>query len=391
AEPGPEAAPAPAESVGRFISDDQVVLRLDPATKSWTRLPAQGILPPDSELLSLPTFRPLILLTAGMTVQLTGATRIRLQPKSEQKIPELAIEYGRMVVRNVGKTAGKPDTKLSLNVGGRKGLVTFVDPESALAVEMGRTLVPGTNPETQPPPTTANVYAVTGRILWDEGAGGEPLAITGPGRITLDARPLAAATAEPLPRWLTADTLSQLDRWASATLAESLQADRPVVQGLRELVDHRKKEVGGLAVRSLGCVGDFDPMLAVLIDRARKLDWSDTIQQLRSALALDPGAAAAIRAACEKAYGTEGDKMFRMFWGYTDEQLAAGEDKTLFGYLDHDLLAFRVVSFWNLRQITGAGLYYEPEATAVIRRPKLRAWKERQEAGEIRHKATSNP
>jgi hypothetical protein len=314
-----------------------------------------------------------------------------LQPKSEQEGPELAIEFGRMLVSNVGKTVGKPDTKLSLDVAGRKGLVTFVDPESALAVETGRTLVPGANPETQPPPTTANVYAVTGRILWDEGAGSEPLAINGPGRITLDARPLAAATTEPLPRWLTTDTLSPLDRSATTALAESLPTDRPVVQGLLELVDHRRKEAGRLAVRSLGCVGEFGPMLAVLNDRARKLDWSDYIEQLRSALALDPGAAAAIRAACEKAYGAEGDQMSRMFWGYTDEQLAAGEDKTLVDYLDHDLLAFRVVSFWNLRQITGAGLYYEPDATPVARKQKTRAWKQRQEAGEIRRKPLGKP
>ena len=234
-------------------------------------------------------FRPLIALTSGLTVQVTGETRIRLQPKSEQEGPELAIEYGRMLVSNVGKTVGKPDTKLSLDVAGRKGLVTFVDPESAMAVETGRTLVPGGNPETQPPPTTANVYAVTGRILWDEGTGGEPLAINGPGRITLDARPLAAATTEPLPRWLTTDTLSPLDRSATTALDESLPTDRSVVQGLLELVDHRRKEAGRLAVRSLGCVGEFGPMLAVLNDRARKLDWSDYIEQLRSALALDPG------------------------------------------------------------------------------------------------------
>ena len=378
-------AAQPPESIGRFISDQQVLLRMDAESKEWTRVPAQGILAPRSELMSLPAFRPVIALTAGLTIQLTDATRIRIEPNTERGVSSLAMAYGRLIVR----TVAKPDTQLALRMGDRNGVVTFVNPVATLAIEVVRTLPPGVDPEKDSPPPSVELYAVAGQILWDEGGVGKPVVLNAPARLTANAQSKPAAiTEEQLPRWLVADTAGKMDRdrLALPSLNEGLQTDRPVVLGLREMVDHRKQEVRWLAIRCLGHVGEFGPMLAVLDDRSRKTDWPDYIVELRAAMALGPDVAAQVRLACEKAHGPDGAGLFRMLWGYTDEQLAAGEDAKLVGYLDHEALAFRVVSLWTLKQITGAMLYYQPDATPVKRQQPIRKWKQRQEKGEIRWK-----
>jgi hypothetical protein len=54
--------------------------------------------------------------------------------------------------------------------------------------------------------------------------------------------------------------------------------------------------------------------------------------------------------------------------------------------LEDDLLAVRVLSFWNLKDITGAGLHYRPEDPPVRRATSARYWEERRKKNEIRLK-----
>ena len=54
-----------------------------------------------------------------------------------------------------------------------------------------------------------------------------------------------------------------------------------------------------------------------------------------------------------------------MLWGYTNNDLEDGADRKLVQFLENDKLAFRVLAFWNLKDITGMKLYYQPEQTAA--------------------------
>ena len=51
--------------------------------------------------------------------------------------------------------------------------------------------------------------------------------------------------------------------------------------------------------------------------------------------------------------------------------------------LDDDTLAVRVLSFWNLRELTGLGLFYRPEQTVLKRQQPTLRWRQRLDAGEI--------
>ena len=100
----------------------------------------------------------------------------------------------------------------------------------------------------------------------------------------------------------------------------------------------------------------------------------------------DSESAAAVRMALEKQYPQQAADLYRMFWGYTDKQLEAGDDGkapegkgddyTLVQYLSDDLLAVRMLADWNLRDITGLGNYYDPLQTAARNQQSVRRWYE---------------
>ena len=71
----------PPRPVGIVTTEKQVLLRYDTAGNDWIRLAApQGIVSSGDRLLALPTFQPVIALTAGVTVQLAAGSEIELLP-----------------------------------------------------------------------------------------------------------------------------------------------------------------------------------------------------------------------------------------------------------------------------------------------------------------------
>lgn len=384
-EPEPESkdTSSPPQPVGRFMSEKQVLLRFDSQSASWRRVPAKGILFPHGRLIALPTYRPEITVGAGINVQLLDGTQIELLPGDQQNPAGLKVDYGRLFI----VPPAEDGTRLRLVFGDRTGVVTFGDAESILALEVTPVRFPGTNPETEPAVVVADLYAKTGHVVWEEGAEEKTVRIVAQTCLVLDYRPTRDPVAvEEFPKWITSEVVGVLDRRASGTLEQSLQLDRSAGLGLMELADHRKREIRWLATRCLGYIGNFDPMVAVLDDSSRKLDWPDYIEKLQAALARGPQVAARVRQALEKQHVQEATELYRMLWGYSQQDLEDGQDATLVGYLESETLALRVLSCWNLKQITGLGLYYRPEEPAAKRKTPVRNWNERLKAGQIRFK-----
>ena len=380
---------APPERIARFMSDNHVLLRLDAEKHEWLRVPPQDILTPQEDLLSLPTFRPVIAMTVGLTtLRLVDGTRIAFEPSDAQGVPGLKIDYGRVIVQ----TVGKEQTRLALTLGNRpdgrrKGVLSFGDAACTLTIEVGNELAAGENPETQTPRLKVTFGVVKGRVQWVE-EGAEPVEIAASQKLALgdaasDGKP---AAMESTPDWIIADSASLLDRSASTALDEELGRDRPVSLGLKELAQHRKKEIRRLAIGSLGHLGNFDPMVDVLNDPEQRLRRPDYIADLREALSRGPLVAAQVREALERQFGPEAAGLYRLLWGFTDEQLEKEKaDAMLVDYLDNNLLAYRALAFWNLQAITGLGLYYQPEQPVNKRQQSVRNWRSRQKAGDIRH------
>ncbi len=365
----------PSEGVGRYLSGD-VLLRFDPASASWRRLPAKASLLASDRLLSLPTFRPSVTLVTGLSIQPIGAADFELTGV-EQGVPGIALDYGRMAVVTIGRAGNQ----VRLQLGKHAGLVTFLDAESALAVDAHRTLIAGQNPETEPAIQVIDLYCTSGEIRWEEN--GQTTSIRAPNGRHLAPPPTTDLDGTEQPKWIITDNLTALDQRAASSLEHDIVLDRPAAYSLKELADSRRAEVRTLAVRCSGYVGEFEPFIAALNDADQRTEWPRHIEALRAALARSPQTATAVRQAFEKHRGAEAEDLYRMLWGYSAVDLKDGAATKLVEYLNHDSLDFRVLSFWNLQNITGLTLFYRPESPVAKRRPQYLKWKERLKDGKL--------
>jgi len=382
--------PLPPERVGQYISPKEILLKIDGDPSTWTRLADQAILGAGTRCLSLPTYRPVVLMAEDVHLQLVDATRVAFlpnDPQSEAKIPGVAVEDGRVVIT----TERNAQARLRVQAGARKGTIQFAEVPATVAIVVDRQGVAGLDPETQPAPLAAYLFVTRGKIVWQEdAAAGTAVAVDAKTQISLadvQAKPVAATE---LPRWIDASTISLLDQRASGTVEREL-AVKPggVLVALRELADHRQKEVRWLALRSLGALGDFELLVAALDDPKQKALWPVYLEELQGAVARGPVSAAQVRTAFERVYSAaargagqqaDGTLLYELLWRYQVPELTAADAARLVEYLDHKTLAVRVLAFADLKRITNRGLYYEPEETAAKREPAVQKWKERLKA-----------
>ncbi len=87
--------------VGRFTSDGpEVLLKFEAGTAGWRRVLPEEFLVSRQPLLSLPCYRPPVLIpTAGVTLELVNGTRIELLPDNAQGLPGVEIDFGCLVVK----------------------------------------------------------------------------------------------------------------------------------------------------------------------------------------------------------------------------------------------------------------------------------------------------
>ena len=122
--PIPPQAAMPIETValGRLVpSKSTVLLKFDAGAGQWGRAPSGEAVTSNEQLLVLPTYRPTIALSVGLTLQVPAETILELEPPDARGISTVKLIYGRLVVL----TAGKGGTQLGLDLGGhqRRGVV----------------------------------------------------------------------------------------------------------------------------------------------------------------------------------------------------------------------------------------------------------------------------
>jgi len=386
--------------MGRLTSSDQVLLRYNSASVAWERVPGQGVLISEESLVALSGFRPEITLSVGVNLKLIGSTKIDLMPMDQRGIAGIRIEFGKLLIMPLAEA----ETGVRLMIGHHNGVITFADAESVAAVEIVPVRLPGTNPETDPAFVTAKLYAKTGQVIWDGGAEYGPLQVlTGTGLIIdSQAAPVATVVKE-IPEWAMLPPLSDPVQTAAKKVEKGLQQHefdeekRPPKLLLMELANpsrpgYLQKDSVRLATLDLADIDEFDSMVAALGNSDHRLDWmDDCVEYLREAVARSPETARAVRLSIERKYSQAPELLYRMLWGYSNENLVDGEDGTLVGLLDHPNLAHRVLSFWNLKTIVDKTLYYDPKETTAERRKAVAEWREQQEKGKIRMEVSGEP
>lgn len=376
----PEVTPAtpPVEGFGRYTSTrGEVLLRFDPASGEWMRSPAGTLLQKGDRLQSLPLFQPTITLSSNFTIQADGATSLELVGWDEAGAPIIKVDYGRLLIDTIGRAGNS----LRLQLDGHEPLITFVDPQSTLALEVRRELPPGKNPQAGPAPLVANVYSTSGiiRVANQDAA---PVELQAPAVMSLlgsGAQPVAGE----FPAWVNGEVLSDADRGTAAEVEGYLTTDMPVGLQLREVNDPqhklgRKRNVRSAAARSLTYLDSFEPSIDALNDPDLNSYWHDVRLELQRAIARSPETAARVQAAFIKKRGqADGQALDRMLWGYTANDVNTGSDRILIDALGrNDALDFRVLGIAALKEIKGGASHgYRPDAKEYDRRQSLSTWK----------------
>ncbi len=163
-----------------------------------------------------------------------------------------------------------------------------------------------------------------------------------------------------------------------------------ILQALLELCEHRRFEVRSLACRCLTALGRFEPAIRALQDGNQRAFWIAQIDALREAAARDPQAAAGIADALARLRGDTGAMVYRMLWGYREDQLLSNgmplqEARDLVERLDHPDLDVRVLACWNLQTLTGQVLLPRValDMTPVERRVEVQRWTRRLDMGQF--------
>ena len=372
--------------VGRYVSDEQVLALFVPAEEVWMRVPPTTALASGDRLVSLPAFRPQIALASGVQITLVGEGAVELQPPGATGTSRMRVDFGRLLV--VTPAAG---AQVELNLGGITGVATLVDGDSALAIQVKRYLPPGSDPETAPALTAVEIFNANGRVTWQEA---EKEAVDIPSNhLRVYAGPDAPETFGPFqsPDWIDSKSTSPIDRETAIVLEDALPIDKPLNLSLLERMQDRRVNVRALSARCLGYLDEFEPLIKEFSDNRQYSFWTAEFEALRHAVSRSPDTAAKLKFALERLRADDAPLLYRLSWGYSQEQLQKESAAQLVKLLEHEQMDVRVLTFQNLFEITGVQEFYRPEKAPNLNKGAILNWKERLQKGGVAYKSPPSP
>ncbi|MBX7164877.1 MAG: hypothetical protein K1X74_00890 [Pirellulales bacterium] len=381
-EPQPSARPAAAPvSVARLMKEEAVLLRFDRAAPGWQRLASGDEIRSDEQLLVLPVFRPVVQLQSGVLLELVGPTDCTLTGPDAEGVPGIQLKYGQVKIL----AAGHAGSRLRITLAEHEALLTLANDESVAALDLGLFHNPGDDPEQVRPLDVIGVYAVSGQVeMATPGSNEAPQKFVGPKLIVTPSLP-SGPVATGLPTWISSETSALIDRRAAKEIGEQLVAESNIVLALKEAADRPQIEVRALAARCLCQISEFDAALRLLADKDAKSFWDGLAMSLIAATCRSPADTQRVAEAFARQFGAAGKQSYRLLWGFSNEQLTAGADAQLIDALESDDLCVRRLAIWNLGQITGATMYYQPEQSPKSRQQAAQKWRTKLKKGEIRY------
>ena len=125
-------APPLSDRLGHYTSDDQILLVKAGADADWQRLASKDFLYANERILALPTYRPEIILGAGVKLRIFGGTELELLPANAREPAGIKIRFGRIIAMPVANAG----MRLRIIIGDRSGVITYVDPEAIVAARV---------------------------------------------------------------------------------------------------------------------------------------------------------------------------------------------------------------------------------------------------------------
>lgn len=383
----PAAPPKPqAIEVGRYTSDGQLLATLD-ADGLWYPKQAQEVLVAGERVVVLPAYRSQIALPSAVQLTFSGEGSALMEAPDENNIPRVKVEYGRFVAA----TAGKAGAQVELNLAGIKGTLSLVDGDTVVAIKVIRWVAPGTDPEAAEGIPVVEIYTVSGRATWRQ---------TDHAKVDLPTRHVHVYYGDDPPEthgpfyppdWIDDKNVRPIDRVAREVLERMIDPERSLNVSLNEMMKDRRVEVRSLAARCLAAIGDFEAVIRELADVNQYSFWSGEFEALRRALSRGPDTAAKVHETLNLLRAADAKDLYRLLWGYSEEQLEKGAAKQLVDFLKHEQTDVRVLAFVNLVSITGVQSLYQPQKPPAQMKTPIRDWEERLKKATIIYKGPPSP
>ncbi|WP_436715224.1 hypothetical protein U8335_21600 [Roseiconus lacunae] len=214
------------------------------------------------------------------------------------------------------------------------------------------------------------------------------------------------STAEPkpevveaMPTWVDAEVdTGSLEAQAASDLLELVRGENSdsLLLSLRVALGFRRNEVAALAGKTMLAFGDATAFFGVdglFSVGKQRLYWSSHLDAVRDVIARGAEDAAAVRTSIagqnEAIDNADGDTIFRLLVGYSQDQLKTGGDAELVNDLESASVPVRVLASENLRDISGTTLFFRPEEIVQSRRDEvIKKWKVRLKKESIRYPET---
>jgi hypothetical protein len=252
-----------------------------------------------------------------------------------------------------------------------------------MAVKVSRWLPPGVDPAAGGMPVV-EIFNTHGRLTWRE-TGTEKTDIP----TNFVRTHIGVETPENLgpfvaPDWIDARStdvrpIVLVDRETAIKLERLVEHDKPLNLWLQEMMQDKRVDIRTLSARCLSYLSEFEPLIRELSDARQSAYWFPEVEALRHALARGPETATLVQETIARLRSADAKEIYRLLWGFNQEQLDRGDDAKLVRLLESDQLDLRVLAFTNLVFITGAQEYYRPERSPQQSqsRTAIQNWKER--------------
>ena len=379
-EPTQDSAEQPLLEVGRFFSDDQVLLYWDEQVAAWLRMPPRTAFSVGHRLRSLQNYRPQLLLAPG-NIQLTvrGNSEIIFSEPLDAQTPMVEVPFGRFLLNSTGRE----DARVALRTGQRSVEVSFLEPNTEIICQVRSILLPGLDPRQEPPHRLVQLWVTRGsaRIVEQDV---EHQVDLGNQYAFADDVPARIMRFDKVPGWLHS-RVGEVDRDAAAELETLLPLGRDVVLSLTEAAGNRRTDVRSLAIRCLVTLQQYRNGVSLfsVADRKHQLTWPALFDELRDAISHGQESARAVHDTFENLYGRDGERLYEMLVGFNEEQLLAGAAEQMVSDLDHPRVEFRIMAIQNLQRMTGKTLLYGPVQSEKHRSSKITRWRNELKKGKV--------
>lgn len=381
-------------AIAQLVSDNALVAMRD-GDSDWSLLAAESIVNVNQTVVCVPEYRAEFALAGdqGGVQTLVGPAEIRWI-EGQQSV-NFEVGYGKGIISLV-----TPGSSVRMSIGEWMVVVETESNDAVIAYDVMRYRELGSDPMV---PENHSTRVVLTSVMGDFAATYSNGASEIPGGSQLvidlaksDDDPTEAIKPDQLPAWIDPEVdTGTLESEAASDLLELVRSDGSgsLLLSLRVALGFRRNEVAALSGKAMLAMGDASAYFGIdglLSNPKQRLYWSSHLDAVRALVDRTAKDAAAVRAAIAGQNAAmdvvDGDTLFRILTGYSQDQLKTGGDAELVAGLESGSLPVRVLAAEHLRDISGTTLFFKPEEEVASRREEvIKKWKVRLRKESIRY------